>query len=264
MKWVIHGVIILLLTVLTQVGGLIYAAALLARGGVPIAKTRVGLTVLFVGLYALAWFPIERAATLGGRVGLPCVARDALSASVVSCALHRHYVTPELAAILAALAEDADARFDGTLTRALDANFPFFDGVPLPPHLSHDDGEKVDLAYYYARDGAYQRGALGSWLGYWKFERPRDGESQICSPIRSGLRWDMAWFAPLTRADLVLDEPRTRYALNWLAVEGAERGVGKVFVEPHLAERMGVRGRVIRFQGCRAARHDDHIHVQLR
>jgi hypothetical protein len=264
MKRVLCGVIILLLTALSQVGGVIYAIALLVRSRVPFARTRVGLAALFVGLYALAWFPIERAAAVGGRVGLPCVERGGLSASVVSCALHRHYATPDLAEIVAALAGDVDARFDGTVTRALDANFPLFDGVPLPPHLSHDDGEKIDLAFYYVRDGIYQSGALGSPLGYWKFERPRAGEQDACGASAGPLRWDMTWFAPSTRSELMLDEARTRFALNWLARDGARRGVGKVFLEPHLAERMRVSGDVIRFQGCHAARHDDHIHLQLR
>lgn len=31
----------------------------------------------------------------------------------------------------------------------LDANFPFKDGFPLLPHLSHDDGRKVDIAFMY-------------------------------------------------------------------------------------------------------------------
>ena len=74
----------------------------------------------------------------------------------------------------------------------------------------------------------------------------------------------MAWFAPFTANDLELDADRTGYALRWLASSGAQDGVGKVFVEPHLAQRLNVSGSVIRFQGCRAARHDDHIHVQLR
>ena len=37
----------------------------------------------------------------------------------------------------------------------------------------------------------------------------------------------------------------------------------KVFIEPHLRRRLGVESSKLRFQGCRAARHDDHIHMQL-
>jgi hypothetical protein len=105
---------------------------------------------------------------------------------------------------------------------------------------------------------------LGSPLGYWKFERPRASESESCPPAALTLRWDMRWFAPFTRPGLELDEGRTRYALRWLASTGAQRGIGKIFVEPHLSRRLGVEGGIVRFQGCRAARHDDHIHMQLR
>lgn len=259
-----HATVIVLLTLLTQVGGVIYGLALWLRPRFPWASSSLGLARLFVALYAVAWFPIGQIATLGGRKPLPCVERAGLSASVVSCALHRNYVTPDLFNMLTALSQDVARRFPGARTRALDANFPFFDGVPLPPHLSHDDGEKVDLAFHYTRHGAPAPGALASPLGYWRFEQPREGDPLPCGTHSQGWRWNMEWFAPFTRHDLMLDEERTRYVLRWLASTGAERGVGKVFVEPHLAERLGVSGDVIRFQGCRAARHDDHIHVQLR
>ncbi|CTQ31502.1 hypothetical protein [Jannaschia rubra] len=61
--------------------------------------------------------------------------------------------------------------------------------------------------------------------------------------------------------DLRLDVPRTRAALDLLA---AVARIGKVFREPHLRDRLGVSDPKLRFQGCRAARHDDHIHLQLR
>jgi hypothetical protein len=40
--------------------------------------------------------------------------------------------------------------------------------------------------------------------------------------------------------------------------------VTRIFIEPHLADRLGVGGGKVRFQGCRAARHDDHLHVEIR
>lgn len=51
-----------------------------------------------------------------------------------------------------------------------------------------------------------------------------------------------------------------RAALQWL---GHDDRVGKVFIEPHLKVKFGAESEKVRFQGCRAARHDDHIHVQL-
>ncbi|SEP44641.1 hypothetical protein [Niastella yeongjuensis] len=39
--------------------------------------------------------------------------------------------------------------------------------------------------------------------------------------------------------------------------------IGKVFIEPHLKLRLQLTNSKIRFHGCQAVRHDDHIHVQL-
>ena len=40
--------------------------------------------------------------------------------------------------------------------------------------------------------------------------------------------------------------------------------VERIFIEPYLAARLGVSSDVLGFQGCRAARHDDHIHIQIK
>jgi hypothetical protein len=40
--------------------------------------------------------------------------------------------------------------------------------------------------------------------------------------------------------------------------------VRRVFIEPHLKARLDLaRLSKVRFAGCRAARHDDHIHVDF-
>jgi hypothetical protein len=76
------------------------------------------------------------------------------------------------------------------------------------------------------------------------------------------LRWDMnalQRFYP----DRPLELERTGAALRWLVTEGAQFGVERVFIEPYLAVRLGVSSPILGFQGCRAARHDDHIHFQI-
>jgi hypothetical protein len=40
--------------------------------------------------------------------------------------------------------------------------------------------------------------------------------------------------------------------------------VTKILLEDYLLERLGVDGGKVRFQGCFAARHDDHLHVEVR
>ncbi|MEL6998345.1 MAG: hypothetical protein AAFP68_08785, partial [Pseudomonadota bacterium] len=68
-----------------------------------------------------------------------------------------------------------------------------------------------------------------------------------------------AWLQSSFR-DLPPDVERMRTAMALLS---GDRRVGKIFIEPHLVRSWGVGHPKVRFQGCRAARHDDHIHIQL-
>ena len=178
--------------------------------------------------------------------------------------MNRHYVDPRLATLLTALSREIDRAHPGTLTVFLDASFPFFDRFPLLPHLSHGDGRKLDIAYYYgAPDGSYLPGQLRSPIGYWAFEQPGAVTSPCQDQSWLSLRWDMKAlqrFYP----DRPLEPERTGAALRWLVMEGPQFGVERVFIEPYLAVRLGVSSPILGFQGCRAARHDDHIHFQIR
>jgi hypothetical protein len=63
----------------------------------------------------------------------------------------------------------------------------------------------------------------------------------------------------------MLEPHRTSAALQWLLSEGTRFKVDTIFIEPYLAARLGVQASpALGFQGCRAARHDDHIHVQIK
>jgi hypothetical protein len=266
-----HGLAVAVLTVATQIGGIAYLAALLLRRLVfrPARGRGLALLGLFLLCYAAASFALGLGAVPGTRVALPCWddgRQPLVMASPLYCALNRHFVTADTARALEALAADMAQRRPGTLTQVLDAGFPLLDGFPLLPHLSHDDGRKADLAFYYkGRAGTYRRGVLASPLGYWAFEKSRPGDPQPCAGgSLFSLRWDMTWFQPLVRDDVRLDQERTKAALAWLTTEGQRHGVTKILLEPHLKARLGLTGDRIRFQGCRAARHDDHIHVESR
>ena len=65
--------------------------------------------------------------------------------------------------------------------------------------------------------------------------------------------------------DRVLEQRRTSAALQWLLSDGLGFKVDRIFIEPYLAARLGVQASpALGFQGCRAARHDDHIHIQIK
>ncbi len=241
-----HILIVLVLTLLTQIGGIAWV----------ISRFFKRHLLAFLATYAALSLASIWIAPYFGRVALSCSKEGPLEVqSWMYCALNRNYVSPEMYDVLTSTAEEMDKRHPGTVTVVLDANFPFLDGFPLLPHLSHDDGEKADLAFYYAGETGYLKGATRSPIGYFAFEQgPKE-----CSKTWPTLRWDFDALQPLWH-DYGIDEDRNRSVLEVLVEDDR---VGKVFVEPHLVDRLGASHPKIRFQGCRAARHDDHIHFQL-
>ena len=194
MRWVVRFLWLLLflfLTLATQIGGvamlltwalvrLLPQAWRVRRGWRALAK--VGT---FVAVYAvLTVAVVPPLARLGGRVPLQCFADTAhayQAMSPVFCAANRHYVVPQLRTMMETMAADLQATYPDIVVQYLDASFPFIDGFPLIPHVSHNDGEKLDVAYFYQDPpGAYRPG-LRRWpVGYWAFEQPRPG-----APMRS-------------------------------------------------------------------------------
>lgn len=253
MLWLWRITVITVLTVLTQIGGL---AWLIAIATARAQRIRIFLAV-FLAVYAAFWGATRLAAPTVNRVAIPCIDNGPTRARALSplyCVMNRTYVTPEMASFVDRLAVHMHDSFPGSRVRVLDGSFPFFN-MPLLPHLSHSDGTAIDLAFW------YEGGAWRSPIGYWAFENPRPEDPDLCGASGGlSLRWNMTALQPLMR-DLPLDPARTKIALTWLADNLTE--TGKVFVEPHLADRLGVTGDKIRFQGCQAARHDDHIHIQL-
>lgn len=247
LRFFVHAIIVLGLTALTQIGGIAWLVAIFFRHR----------AIAFIVFYAALTVASILVAPTFGRVPLNCFDTGKLQVqSWMYCALNRHYVAPDIADILVDTAQEMDKRFPGAVTVVLDANFPFLDGFPLLPHLSHDDGDKVDLAFFYQSSSGYLPAATRSPIGYFAFEQgPSD-----CSKHRPTLRWDFGLLQPLWR-DYALDLPRNSAVLEILS--GDER-VGKIFVEPHLVQTLNAAHPKIRFQGCRAARHDDHIHFQLK
>jgi len=246
MRAVAHIAIVVLLTILTQLGGIAWLISLAFK------RRLLAFLIVYAALSLSATVIVPQF----GRVPLPCISNGPLQPqSLIYCALNRHYVTPLLRQTALDLADTMNAKHPDTTTLTLDANFPFGTGFPLLPHLSHNDGRKLDLALYYSKDGSYLPRKTSSPIGYFAFE---DGPSS-CPPAVPTLRWDLAWLQTLW-PNYDLDSARMSDALRLLTNDPR---IGKVFIEPHLQTRFGNGSDKLRFQGCRAARHDDHIHIQL-
>lgn len=257
------------LTVLTQVGGLLLWLSVPVLARIPVGKSRIARgavqwAVFWVFYLGFVWLALPPLAKSGGRVPLPCRASVDFPlelASPVYCLLARNYVTPPLRQLLKRETRAFASEFPGVSWRYLDANFPFFDDFPLLPHLSHDDGRKVDLALFFRRVDNQEPLPGPPWsIGYWAYVQPRASDPQPCQGMRSGLRWDFTVLQPWF-AFAELDPAPTRRMIQRIARAPETQ---KILLEPHLKHRLGLSSSKIRFQGCHAARHDDHLHAQVK
>jgi len=127
------AVVVVLLTLLTQIGGIVMLVVWgLARIVLPRtmgAWRRAPINaLLFVVLYAaLSVLLVPPLAALGGRVPLPCRAqpeRTFAAGSLLLCALNRHYVVPDLVVLLSELSGQIRPRFPGNDHAVPGCEFP--------------------------------------------------------------------------------------------------------------------------------------------
>jgi hypothetical protein len=256
--------LVVLLTTVTQIGGVVLLLCIPAFAWVGrrlaerIQLIRVGACIgVYACVYLAASLAVVPLAGAFGRAPLPCgVAGEVTLAprTFLTCLLNRHYSALPARQALQKINNEFSAEYRGFRVAYLDAGFPFFDGFPMMPHLSHGDGRKIDLALIYP-DGS----ATPSPIGYWGFAQPRQGDPQPCAGQTGLLRWNMTWLQPLLPGK-ELDAPHTAALVKALARSPA---VSRIFLEPHLRRRLALDHPKIRFQGCAAARHDDHIHVEF-
>jgi len=205
--------------------------------------------------------PGSKEPNAAGLVSLPCDGSTTLApVKAYYCRQDRHYVRPAVRDRLVEAARALSARYPDDRLWFMDASGA--DGVkPFPPHFSHGDGRQIDLGLYYLdRNGRPMRDFpdTSKHGGLWPAEPPRRGEQIACPAGRSGIA-----FKPDPPADRPwrLDEDRTKALVEILIADPAVR---RVLIEPHLERRFGLWGHPkLRFAGCQAARHDDHIHVDF-
>ena len=280
MKWIVRtlnviGIFVLLfiLTVVTQIGGIVLIIALAVswqlnkRINNPWRRfaIRVGSFVCVYLIFVFAIVPLV--AKPFGRVPLPLFERNHIRpANVVTFILNRNYVRPELRRITYAVADRMNERHPGTTLNYLDANFPFVNHFPLFPHLSHNDGKKLDLSFLYkdSKTGI-ETNEVPSWIGYGICEEPRTGEVNRPDDCAKKGFWQYSALKENlpqgAKANFIFDEVRTRLMINSFV---KENNLGKILIEPHLKTRLHLTSDKIRLHGCNAVRHDDHIHVQLK
>lgn len=258
-SWVI---LFILLTIVTQIGGIAFVISSLINRYWKI-KFNLKPVVLFLSIYLLITFLVTPViAPLFGRekVKHSEIIQPGMYLTVI---LNRNYVVPEVNEVL----KKTEQHLRGTDVKInyLDANFPFINKFPLLPHLSHYDGKKIDFALVYQYNKGEISHKLKSVSGYGVFEKPKSSETnQIGKCLSSGyLQYNFPKYFTLGKinSELIFSEKGTFKLINSLLTNEEIR---KIFIEPHLKQRLKLVDKRVRYHGCRSVRHDDHIHVQIR
>ena len=265
MKTLLKSILIILLfgllTVITQIGGIVYVLSVLISRNWK-KKLRFKTAIIFMGLYLFSTFLIvPLIAPIFGREKVKH-AKKIGATNYMTVLLNRNYVKPELNELLIKTAKN----LEGTEIEIhyLDASLPFINKFPLLPHLSHNDGKKIDISLIYESNGIIKKGQK-SVSGYGVFEDPNSNEfDQINKCINNGyIQYDFPKYLTFgsINDDFVFSEKGTRKLITTIL---NNQNLGKLFIEPHLKSRMNLKDKRIRYHGCKAVRHDDHIHVQLK
>ncbi|NML23503.1 hypothetical protein HHL16_21665 [Pseudoflavitalea sp. G-6-1-2] len=269
--WIV--IVFVFLTALTQVGGVIYLLCFLAH---PLINNKTEQwwmrallkTVLFLIMYCcISIWVVPIAAKPFGRVQLPVFTGGPVRPLNFAFGLcNRNYVRPELKETLISAGATLRQQYHNATICYLDAGFPFFDGFPLPPHRSHDDGKKLDLAFFYL-DARLEQPVTDapSPIGYGISEGPRKGEVNMPLLCASKKQWQYNVLDSLVpkgnKKNYIFDSVRTKALIMAFAKQDA---IATIFIEPHLKARLGITSKKVRFHGCAAIRHDDHLHVQMK
>ena len=259
MKVIVHILFFIFLTLVTQIGGVVYLITL------GLAKKRLRRIAYFILLYLISTYLIV-------PFTAPHFGREQIkdsefieAHSIFYKLANRNYVTPELNDVLGKIASKFDQKNEGIKIIYLDANFPFIDKFPLLPHLSHNDGTKLDLTLIYENPNGDLTNKKTSTSGYGVYESPNKNEYNQTSVCKNKGHWQYDFPKYLSLGEINKDikfSTRGTRQLVDLIVKNKE--IGKVFIEPHLRQRMNLNHYKIRFHGCQAVRHDDHIHLQLK
>jgi hypothetical protein len=258
---------------LTQVGGIIYLTSFathkLINSWTNKKLYRRFLKVIsFLLIYCLTTIlVIPLLAKPFGRVPLPMTETNNLQPlNCLTYFLNRNYVRPELRRTAFDVAKQMNDKFPGTTLNYLDANFPFINKFPLFPHLSHNDGKKLDLSFCYLDSKTNrQTSKCPSFIGYGICEVPLPNEKSTSDFCSENGYWQYSLMRQIipqgNKKNFTFDSIKTKELVNLFALQQI---IGKIFIEPHLKIRLNLTTDKIRFHGCQAVRHDDHFHIQLR
>lgn len=187
--------------------------------------------------------------------------------NILTVIFNRHYVRPELKAITFNVASEMGQKYPGLKINYFDAGHPFYKGYPLIPHLSHNDGKKLDLGFVYneSKTGILSQNTP-SLIGYGISEEPIMGEYDrpaYCD--KNPANWMYSFMKRIypqgVKANYTFNPEINKSLIQSFA---KEKNIQRILLEPHLKKRLRLNSAKIIQVQCGSVRHDDHFHIQIR
>ena len=262
LKTILKLILFGLLTVITQIGGIVYLLSLLISKKCN-KNLKFKTLIIFISLYLFSTLLIVPLISPIFRREKVKNSKKIKPTNYMTVLLNRNYVRPKLNELLSKIEKKLNET--NIEIHYLDANFPFINKFPLLPHLSHNDGKKIDISLIYETKNGIITNKQKSISGYGLFENPKPNEyNQIEKCLKNGyFQYDFPKYLTLGKInnELVFSKKGTKKLIKTIL---ESKDLGKLFIETHLKSRMNLKNNKIRYHGCQAVRHDDHIHIQLK
>lgn len=273
MKIIKKVILFIFLTLITQVGGIVYLISSLIYfligwtklNGYKEPVRRISFHAFVYLLFTFMLLP--PVASFFGRQPLPVFSQNNFGPRTIwTVVLNRHYVRPELKETALKVSSELSQLYPGIKINYFDANHPFYKGYPLLPHLSHDDGKKLDLGFIYndAASGVLSN-STPSVIGYGISEEPNPGEYDRPGECSQN---EKNWMYSFMR-NIYPQDAKMNYDFNLSITKAlitsfaSEKNIQKILLEPHLKTRLHLKSGKIKPVQCGSVRHDDHFHIQI-
>ena len=274
------ALLFILLTILSQVGGIILLLWLLifrffkAKLPKPWARRTINVFgfMAFYMLFNLLIIPFL--AGIKGKARLPMSKSGNLAPVTYWTAIFmRNYITEEGKEKLLKIADEFAQKQPGLKVKYMDCNYPFYLPTPtipkgyiskkevetcpltegLIPHITHM-GDKADIALVYNDENGEPSNLTPTAIGYGSSVDPLPNETPIaCDTWKYSLMYHTL---PNSNNGLSIDLSRE------LILTFRKYLSTKIFFEKHLVERFKLKGN-FSDAGCESVRHDDHFHVKF-
>ena len=228
LKTILKVLIFGILTITTQIGGVAYLISVYLNRK---WKTKLRLKPIITFLVVYLIFTIMITPLLAPLFGREKVKNTDIikPTNYMTVLLNRNYVKPNLNKLL----ENAEKELknSGIKIHYLDANFPFINKFPLLPHLSHNDGKKIDISLIYEEISTGKISPRKKSLsGYGVFESPKPNEyNQVEKCLNNGyFQYDYPKYLTFgeINADLTFSEKGTKKVISSFL---KSKSLGKLF-----------------------------------